>query len=83
MKEMTARAFALRFSVKPPAVLKWEGKGNVSTQMTWSTEKDIRLFILDELQDKASDLHALYRSLKGVVEESNKPIVLNGNDVAA
>ena len=81
--EMTARAFAERFSVKHPAVLKWEGKGDVSTQMTWSTEKDIRLFILDELQDKASDLHALYRSLKCVVEESKKPIVLNGDELAA
>ena len=57
--EMTARAFAERFSVKHPAVLKWEGKGDVSTQMTWSIKKDIQLFILDELQDKASDLHAL------------------------
>ena len=81
--EMTARAFAERFSVKHPAVLKWEGKGDVSTQMTWSTEKDIRLSILDELQDKASNIHALYRSLKGVVVESKKPIILNGDELAA
>ena len=47
------------------------------------TEKDIRLFILDELLDKSSDLQALYRSLKGVVEESKKPIVLNGDELAA
>ena len=81
--EMTVRAFAERFSVKHPAVLKWESKGDVSTQMTWSTEKDIRLFILDELQDKASDLHALYRFLKGVVKDSKKPIVLNRDEIAA
>jgi hypothetical protein len=81
--KMTVRAFAERFSVKHPAILKWEGKGDASTLMTWSTEKDIRLFILDEMQDKASDLHALYRSLKGVLEESNKPLVLNGIELAA
>ncbi len=81
--EMTARAFAERFSVKHPAVLKWQSKDDTSTQMTWSTEKDIRLFILDELQDKASELLALYRSLKDVVKESQKPLVVNGDELAA
>lgn len=81
--EMTVRVFAERFSVKHPAVLKWEAKGNESTQMTWSTEKDMRLFILDELEDKATDLRELYRSLKDVADESTNPIVVNGDDLAA
>ncbi|MGE0174657.1 MAG: hypothetical protein AB7T49_17825 [Oligoflexales bacterium] len=81
--EHTAREFASRFSVKHPAVLKWERKNNASTQMGWSTEKDIRLFILDELKEKASEVHALYRSLKDAADGSTKPIVVNGDEIAA
>jgi hypothetical protein len=81
--EMTVRAFAARFSVKHPAVLKWEKRGDAPTQMTWSTEKDIRLFILDELEEKASELHELYRSLKDIAQESAEPIVVNGKNLAA
>ncbi len=81
--ELTVRAFAERFSVKHPAVLKWEGRGQNHTQMTWSTEKDIRLFILDELEEKASEIRSLYRSLAAVARESPEPIVVNGDDLAA
>jgi hypothetical protein len=81
--ELTVRAFAERFSVKHPAVLKWESKGSEPTHMGWSTEKDIRLFILDELKEKASELHSLYRSLRGVVEESQDLLVINGQSLAA
>lgn len=81
--QMTVRAFAERFAVKHTAVLKWESKGDLSTHMNWSTEKDIRMFILDELKKKASDVLALYRSLKETVEESVEPVVLDSDDMAA
>ena len=42
---MTLQAFAARFGVSHVAVLKWEQRGNKPTGMTWSAEKDIRLFI--------------------------------------
>ncbi len=61
---MTVRFFAERFSVKHPAVIKWEKTEKLLTQMAWSTEKDIRLFILDELENKSSELRDLYRALK-------------------
>jgi hypothetical protein len=54
--KMTARSFAERFSVKHTAVLKWEKQYDKVTNTTWSTEKDIRLFILDELENKAASL---------------------------
>ena len=79
----TVRAFADRFSVKHPAVLKWERKGNGATQMAWSTEKDIRLFILDELQKKSAEIRDLYRSLRNVAEGASEPIVIAGDEVAA
>ncbi len=81
--EMTVRAFAERFSVKHPAVLKWEKKGATFTQMAWSTEKDIRLFILDELKESATELRSLYRSLKNVASEAGDPVMINGKDLAA
>lgn len=81
--QMTFRSFAERFSVQHPAVIKWEGKGDSSTQMAWSTEKDVRLFVLDELQNKSAELRDLYRSLKHVAEEKVEPIVLDGKNLAA
>ena len=81
--ELTIRAFAKIFSVKHPAVLKWEDKGDKSTQMGWSTEKDLRLFILDKLGDSEAELRELYRSLREAASASSDPIVVNGNDVAA
>ncbi len=81
--QMTFRSFADRFSVQHPAVIKWESKGDSSTQMAWSTEKDVRLFVLDELQNKSSDLRDLYRSLKHVAEEKSEQIVVDGKNLAA
>ena len=81
--EMTARSFAQRFSVKHTAVLKWEKQEENGTNMTWSTEKDIRLFVLDELERKSSALRDLYRFLKDVADESVTPIVVDGGDLAA
>lgn len=43
--ELTLEAFAQRFDVKHPAVIKWEKSADTPTQMQWSTEKDIRLMI--------------------------------------
>ena len=81
--ERTIRAFAERFSVKHPAVMKWENKGEDFTQMAWSTEKDIRLFILDELKENASEFRSLYRSLKEIATEEPDPVIIDGENFAA
>jgi DNA-binding transcriptional regulator YiaG len=81
--EMTARSFADRFSVKHSAVLKWEKQYDKGTNMTWSTEKDIRLFILDELEKKAAALRELYHFLEDVAQGPSEPIVLYGDTLAA
>lgn len=80
---LTVRAFADRFSVKHPAVLKWERKHNSQTQMAWTTEKDIRLFILDELDKKSAEIRDLYRALKEVPTDNSDPIVVDGENLAA
>lgn len=49
---MTLQAFAKRFGVQHPTVVKWEKFKNDSTNMTLGTEKDIRLFVIKELRGK-------------------------------
>ena len=62
--QMTVWAFAERFSIKHSAVIKWEKKKDNATKMAWTTEKDIRLFILGELKKRATELQKLYRIFK-------------------
>ncbi len=81
--EMTVRDFGKRFSIKHPAVIKWEKQQGKATRMSWSTEKDIRLFILDELDRKASELAKLYHSLKSEAEEPKKPLEIDAEELAA
>lgn len=50
--EMTFQAFAKRFGVQHPTVVKWEKFKDASTNMTLGTEKDIRLFVIKELRGK-------------------------------
>ena len=61
--EMTLQAFAKRFSVQHPTVVKWEKFKNTSTNMTVGTEKDIRLFVIKELRGK-SYIGDLYTELE-------------------
>ncbi|MCP4545423.1 MAG: hypothetical protein GY835_03015 [bacterium] len=44
--QLTVRQFAERFCVPQSTVDEWEIQGENSTKMHWSTEKDIRLFLL-------------------------------------
>lgn len=62
--EMSLVSFADRFNVKHPAIIKWEKKGDHPTQMNWSTEKDIRLFILSKLQRSPDRIVKLYSQLE-------------------
>ncbi|MBI4041956.1 MAG: hypothetical protein HY391_00615 [Deltaproteobacteria bacterium] len=81
--QMTVRAFAERFSIKHSAVIKWEKKKDKATKMAWSTEKDIRLFILDELSRRAAELYKLYKVLKEEVQETKHPIQIDLEKLAA
>ena len=81
--QMTVRDFAKRFSVKHPAVVKWEKTKDKFTKMDWATEKDIRLFILDKLNKNASELYNLYKILIKEVTESVQPMKLSANAISA
>ncbi len=81
--QMTLQTFAQRFSVKHSAVLKWEKKANKITAMSWNTEKDIRLFIIDQILKKSTELQKLYRVLDKELGVSDKPIQVDSHKIAA
>jgi hypothetical protein len=81
--QMTYREFAERFAVKHPAVIKWGKKEDRCTEMAWTTEKDIRLFIIDHLSKKAEDLRKLYRTLNEEAKAVVKPIKIDSKKIAA
>ena len=60
--QITLQDFAARFGVTHPSVMKWEKQADEPTRMSWSTEKDIRLFGLLQTEGEAHFLQ-LYREL--------------------
>lgn len=62
--KLTLQAFALRFGVTHPAVIKWEQAGNRRTGMTWTTEKDLRLCIIEHQGGTPAEFLAAYQALR-------------------
>jgi DNA-binding transcriptional regulator YiaG len=60
---LTQAAFAEKFGVSNVAVHKWEKRGEQSTGMQWSTEKDMRLFIQSRLSSNSKAVGKLYEEL--------------------
>ena len=81
--EMTLQDFAHRFCVTHVGVMKWEKTKNQSTAMNWTTEKDIRLFVLTRLTTKAQELASLYEELKDLPRTKSEPIYLDAKKLAA
>jgi hypothetical protein len=81
--EMTLQAFAARFGVSHVAVLKWEQRGNKPTGMTWSTEKDIRLFIHQQLSGQPREFLQLYEQLAHVTAVRPSRVLLHADKLAA
>lgn len=75
--EMTLAIFGKRFDVSHPAVLKWEGAGELVPALKWPVEKDIRLFILDQLQVRATEFKGAYERLREEAKAGAKPIELD------
>jgi len=71
---LTLAEFGEYFDVSHPAVLKWENAGDNVPRIKWSIERDIRLFILDKLNETSRHIGKLYRELRSVARppKSNK-----------
>lgn len=81
--EMTTPEFGKRFNVSHVAVLKWEKYGNKCTDMNWSTEKDIRLFIISKISIRPEKFLSIYMDLEAVIEKSGqRPVIVDAKEVA-
>ncbi len=80
---LTLQAFAARFGVSPMAVPKWEQRGNKPTGMMWSTEKDMRLFIHQQLSGQPHEFVQLYAQLAHVTSPRPARITLQAEKLAA
>lgn len=81
--EMTLQQFAGRFAVTHPAVIKWERAGSNPTGMNWSTEKDIRLFVLKSIENRPRSLFDLYNQLENAVPEHPAQVEIDAERLAA
>ena len=80
---MTLKAFAERFGVSHPAVKKWENAADGPTNMSWSTEKDIRLFVLMQTNAKAQEFQACYTKLVHEATGTPTPIHIDVETLVA
>jgi len=82
--EMTLQQFAKRFGVTHPAVMKWEKMKNKPTGANWATEKDIRLFVLNQLTSRPAEIVDLYRYLEHVIDrERATEVEVDARKIAA
>lgn len=76
--ELTLEEFAKRFDVSHPAVIKWEKNEDSPTNIQWSTEKDIRLFIYKNLSQEI--FLELYNRLEEKPPRVERPTSINLNE---
>lgn len=81
--DLTLVAFAERFAVSHAAVIKWENKRDKPTEMAWTTEKDIRLFIIFKLESGADAIFRLYALLEKVYSQNDLILAVDAKKVAA
>ncbi len=75
--------FARRFGVPQLTVLDWEKRGEKSTGMLWSTEKDLRLFVNRQLSGQPQEFLQLYEQLVHVAASRASRVTLNAEKIAA
>lgn len=79
---MTLKDFGKRFGdVAHSAVIKWEKFQDDPTNISWSTEKDMRLFIINELKPKI--LVTVYEKLEKVAASKPSKLKINPEDMMA
>lgn len=81
--DMTLQAFAERFCVSHPAVIKWEKTGGKPTSMAWTTEKDLRLFILSKFTMKPIEIAKLYTELEKERSERGPAVEVDAKKMVA
>ncbi len=80
---MTLENFAKRLKVSHPAILKWEKRKDKVTDMSWTTEKDIRLFVIKSIDQNPKSFVKLYELLEGMDNEKPVKVILEAGKLAA
>jgi len=73
--ELTQTEFGKLFGVTHPAIVKWEKAGNRSAKIQLTTQRDIRLLLLDKLLSRDDDFRKAFRIVH-VTEFTRKVIPL-------
>lgn len=71
--DMTRVKFAEFLGVTQPCVTKWEQFGNKATNMSRSTEKDIKLKVLSESKIRPKEFALSYKALSGARPKAPRP----------
>jgi len=80
--ELTLQKFGKEFDVSHAAVIKWEKCGDEETKMSWTTEKDIRLFSYNSIPvDCRVDFYKLYKHLKTKMEGAKRKLKIDMKNV--
>jgi len=58
---LTQTEFGKLFGVTHPAIVKWEKAGNKGSKMTLTTQRDLRLLLLDQLLAKDDDFRRAFK----------------------
>lgn len=58
---LTQMEFGKLFGVTHPAVVKWEKTGNKGSKMSLTTQRDLRLWLLDQLLAKDDDFRRAFK----------------------
>lgn len=77
--DMTLNAFAKKFGVTHAAVLKWEKKADKAAKVLIGYEKEIRLFVLDQLLSDAKEFRLAFRQVfdQSYSMSKNEPLHLD------
>ena len=81
--QLTLKQFAKRFAVSHAAVIKWEKTGDDPTNMAWTTEKDLRLFILSQMNSRPVELVNLYNDLEELKPSQKRIVKVDLEEIAA
>ncbi len=65
---LTQTAFGKLLGVTHPAVIKWEKAENHSSKMSLSTQRELRLYILDHLLSKDEDFRKAFKLIINVTK---------------
>jgi DNA-binding transcriptional regulator YiaG len=78
--EMDLKSFGKRYGdVAHSAVIKWEKCGDEPTNMSWSTEKDIRLSIVDKLRPRV--FRKVYEELEVTAPRKPQKVKIEKSDL--